>query len=325
MISSEVLPLVKDVLSQEHNAIDILEKNFPVDAFAKVVNYITNDLTGKVVVTGLGKSGDVGKRLANTMTSTGTRSVFLHCTEASHGDMGIIADDDLVIAVSNSGETKEMSDVINYTRRFGIKLVAICNNPNSMLGKNSDVNLTIPDLPEACLIGKAPTISIILLTTMANLLIVALEKAKGFTSDMYKNWHPHGKLGASLLKVSELMHADVDLPIVSDTATVPEVLDVMSRKVRFGCVGVVDSNGRLVGVFTDGDIRRRLNEGVDLMSKKIVDVMGTSPKTVSRDSLASSALLTINQNRIQVLFVVDEDNKPVGIIGFHDLLKAGLV
>ena len=325
MIDSEFLSLIKDVLKQEHNALNVLEQNFPLDAFVRVVKYITNELTGKIVVTGLGKSGDVGKRLANTMTSTGTRAVFLHCTEASHGDMGIIADDDLVIAISNSGETKEMSDVINYTRRFGIKLVAICNNPNSMLGKSADVNLTIPDLPEACLIGKAPTISIILLTTVANLLIVALEKAKGFTADMYKNWHPHGKLGASLLKVSELMHTAGELPIVSDTASVPEVLDAMSKKVRFGCVGVVDSDGRLVGVFTDGDIRRRLNEGVDLMSKKIVDVMGTSPKTVSRDALASSALLTINQNKIQVLFVVDDDNRPVGIIGFHDLLKAGLM
>ena len=325
MINSEAMTLVKDVLSQEHNAIDVLEKNFPIDSFVKVVNYITNELTGKIVVTGLGKSGDVGKRLANTMTSTGTRSIFLHCTEASHGDMGIIADDDLVIAISNSGETKEMSDVINYTRRFGIKLVAICANPESMLGKSADINLTIPDLPEACLIGKAPTISIILLTTMANLLIVALEKAKGFTSDMYKNWHPHGKLGASLLKVSELMHSGVDLPIVPYTATVPEVLDVMSRKVRFGCVGVIDADGRLVGVFTDGDIRRRLKEGVNLMSMNVSDVMGKSPKTVSSDSLASSALLTINQNKIQVLFVVDNDNKPVGIIGFHDLLKAGLM
>ncbi|MBR1544513.1 MAG: KpsF/GutQ family sugar-phosphate isomerase [Alphaproteobacteria bacterium] len=325
MINTEAMDLIKDVLKQELNAITTLENNFPLDAFVKVVNYIKNELTGKIIVTGLGKSGDVGKRLANTLTSTGTRSVYLHCTEASHGDMGIIADDDLVIAISNSGETKEMSDVINYTRRFGIKLVAICANPNSMLGTHADINLTIPDLPEACLIGKAPTISIILLTTMANLLIVALEKAKGFTSDMYKNWHPHGKLGASLLKVSELMHVGEELPLVKETALMNEVFDVMSRKVRFGCVGVVDTDGRLVGIFTDGDIRRRLSEGVDLMHQNISEVMGKSPKTITSDSLAATALLKINESKIQALFVVNSDNKPVGIINFHDLLKAGLV
>ena len=325
MIDTEVMSLIKDVLKQETNAIATLENNFPVDAFVKVVNYITNDLTGKIVVTGLGKSGDVGKRLANTLTSTGTRSVYLHCVEASHGDMGIIADDDLVIAISNSGETKEMADVINYTRRFGIKLVAICANPNSMLGSHADINLTIPDLPEACLIGKAPTVSIILLTTMANLLIIALEKAKGFTSEMYKNWHPHGKLGASLLKVSELMHSGDELPLVKENSLMMGLFDVMSRKVRFGCVGVVDNDGRLVGIFTDGDIRRRLSEGVNLMEKTISEVMGKSPKTISSDSLAAAALLKINESKIQALFVVDNDNRPVGIISFHDLLKAGLV
>ena len=325
MIDKDIFSLIKDVLKKEINAIETLENNFPLDSFVKVVNYITNELTGKIVVTGLGKSGDVGKRLANTLTSTGTRAVYLHCVEASHGDMGIIADDDLVIAVSNSGETKEMSDVINYTRRFGIKLVAICANPNSMLGSHADINLTIPDLPEVCLIGKAPTTSIILLTTMANLLIVALEKAKGFSSDMYKNWHPHGKLGASLLKVSELMHTREELPLVAENASMSEVFDMMSKKVRFGCVGVIDKDGRLSGIFTDGDIRRRLSEGVDLMEKKVCDVMGKSPKTIDVNALAAVALLKINENKIQALFVVDSDNKPVGIIGFHDLLKAGLM
>ncbi len=324
--SNEVIhDLVQSVIKQEMDAIQKLDDNFPIVDFVNVVNYITNELKGKVVITGLGKSGDVAKRLATTLTSTGTRAIFLHCTEASHGDMGIICDDDCVIAVSNSGETKEMSDVIDYTRRFGIKLIAICSNPNSSLGKHADINLTIPDVPEACLIGKAPTTSIILLTTMANLLIVALEKTKGFTSDMYKNYHPHGKLGASLLKVSELMHTGTELPLVDETASMYDVVSVMSRRVRFGCVGVVDKDGRLVGVFTDGDIRRRLCEGVNLMEKKISDVMGKSPKTISCDALASSALLQINENQVQVLFVVDADNKPVGVISFHDLLKAGLV
>ena len=325
MVEMNLVDLAKNVLKQELNAVNSLIDNFPANEFVKVVNYITTELKGKVVVTGLGKSGDVGKRLANTLTSTGTRSVYLHCTEASHGDMGIIADEDCVIAVSNSGETKEMNDVIDYTRRFGIKLIAICGHTESTLGKHADINLTVPDLPEACIIGKAPTISIILLTSMANALIVALEKAKGFTSDMYKNWHPHGKLGASLLKVSELMHSGVELPIVNENASMAGVLETMSRKVRFGCVGVIDADGRLSGVFTDGDIRRKLLEGIDITSKKISDIMGKSPKTISVDALASSALLEINEKKVQVLFVVDEDNRPVGIINFHDLLKAGLV
>lgn len=325
MVDNEIILSVKDLLNQEQYAISQLEVNFPFDAFLEAVNYIKNDLKGKVVVTGLGKSGDVGKRLANTLTSTGTRAIFLHSTEASHGDMGIICDEDCVIGISNSGETKEMSDVIDYTRRFGIKLIAICSNPNSMLGKHADINLTIPELPEACIIGKAPTISIILLTTMANALIVTLEKVKGFTSDMYKIFHPHGKLGASLLTVSELMHTGLELPVVDIDASMADVLGVMSREVRFGCVGVVDKSGKLVGVFTDGDIRRKLTEGVNLIEKNIVDVMHTSPKTILQTELASSALLKINEGKIQVLFVVDDEKKPVGIIGFHDLLKAGVV
>ena len=324
-MNNEIISCVRDLLNQEQNAISQLEVNFPFDAFVETVNYIKNDLKGKIVITGLGKSGDVGKRLANTLTSTGTRAIFLHCTEASHGDMGIICDEDCVIGISNSGETKEMSDVIDYTRRFGIKLIAICSNPNSMLGKHADINLTIPDLPEACIIGKAPTISIILLTTMANALIVALEKVKGFTSDIYKIFHPHGKLGASLLKVSELMHTGLELPMVNLDASMTDVLGVMGREIRFGSVGIVDKSGKLVGVFTDGDIRRKLTQGINIMEKKIIDIMNPSPKTVYVDELASSALLKINENKIQVLFVVDNENKLVGVISFHDLLKAGIV
>ncbi len=321
---SDMKELVSNVLDKEVEAINTLKDNFPYKEFDEVVNFITKKLKGKIVVTGLGKSGDVGKRLATTLTSTGTTAVYLHCVEASHGDMGIINDNDIVIALSNSGETKEMADVISYTRRFNIKLISICSNPESALATSADINLIIPSLPEVCLIGKAPTTSIILLTSMVNLLIVALEKTKKFTSDMYKNWHPHGKLGISLIKVSELMHTASEIPLVNKEADMTRVLDVMSKKIRFGCVGVVDDDNKLCGIFTDGDIRHKLVEGVDIINKKVKDVMKENPKTIDASSLASAALLKINENNIQVLFVVDADNHPVGVISFHDLLRAGI-
>ncbi len=323
MTNEEILNSALEVLNKEILALHQMYENFPM-GFIDAVNYITRELTGKIVVTGLGKSGYVARRLAATLSSTGTKSVFLHCAEASHGDMGIIDDNDCVIAVSNSGETKELNDVIDYTRRFGIKLIAICNNPESTLGKCADINITIPDVLETCVIGKAPTSSIILLSSISNALIYILEQEKGLTCDMYKNWHPRGKLGASLLKVSELMHKDNEIPLVRMVDSIDNVLDVMGRKVRFGCVGVIDDDGRLCGIFTDGDIRRRLHEGVDLMNKKVFEVMTKSPKTISNDTLASEALLLMNEAKIQALFVIDNDNRPIGIISFHDLLKAGV-
>ncbi|MBD5398416.1 KpsF/GutQ family sugar-phosphate isomerase [bacterium] len=323
MTNDKIIELAKDVLNQDIGALKQMIDNFPY-GFVDAVNYIANELTGKVIVAGMGKSGYVARRLATTLASTGTKSFFLHCAEASHGDMGIIEDNDCVIAMSNSGETKEMKNVLDYTRRFGIKLIAICNNPESSLGKVADINITIPDVSETCVIGKAPTTSIILLSAISNALIYALENLKGLTGDMYKNWHPNGKLGASLLKVSELMHISSELPLVKKDANMMEILDVMGRKVRFGCVGVIDEDGRICGIFTDGDIRRRLHEGIDIMKKTAYDVMGRSPKLIGPDTLASTTLLMLNENKIQTMFVVDNDKKPIGIIGFHDLLKAGV-
>ena len=323
MTNDKIIELAKDVLNQDICALKNMIDKFPY-GFVEAVDYIANKLTGKVIVAGMGKSGYVARRLATTLASTGTKSFFLHCAEASHGDMGIIDDNDCVIAVSNSGETKEMKNILDYTRRFGIKLIAICNNPESSLGKVADINITIPDVNETCVIGKAPTTSIILLSAISNALIYVLENIKGLTGDMYKNWHPNGKLGASLLKVSELMHTSSELPLVKKDATMMEILDVMGRKVRFGCVGVIDEDGRICGIFTDGDIRRRLHEGIDVMKKTAEDVMGKSPRLIGADTLASTALLMLNENKIQTMFVVDNDKKPLGIIGFHDLLKAGV-
>ncbi len=323
MVNEKIIDLAKEVLHKDIDALNKLIDTFPY-GFVEAVNYIANELKGKVIVTGMGKSGYVARRLATTLASTGTKSFFLHCAEASHGDMGIIEDNDCIIAMSNSGETKEMKNVVDYAKRFGLKLIAICNNSESSLGKVADINITIPDVCETCVIGKAPTTSIILLSAISNALIYVLENMKGLTGDMYRNWHPNGKLGASLLKVSELMHTSSELPIVKKDASMMEILDVMGRRVRFGCVGVVDENGKICGIFTDGDIRRRLHEGVNIMSKTAEEVMSKSPKTITLNTLASEALLKLNENKIQTMFIVDNDEKPVGIISFHDLLKAGV-
>jgi arabinose-5-phosphate isomerase len=323
MNNNEIVGIGKDVVKKEIAALETLSAAFPY-AFAEAVQYILNDLKGKVVVTAMGKPGYIAHRFAATLSSTGIKAVYLHAAEASHGDMGIISDEDCVIVMSYSGETKETFDVIDYTRRFGVKLVAICSNPESTLGKNADINITIPKVDEACTIGKAPTVSAILLSTMANAFVYALEHESGLTPDKYLNWHPHGALGASLLKVSAIMHTGGEIPLLPEDAGMNEVFDVMGKRVRFGCVGAVDRDGKLAGIFTDGDIRRKLADGVDIMGKKLGELMGRSPKTISPDTLATAATLAMNEKKIQVFFVVDADGRPVGIVSFHDLLKAGV-
>ncbi|MDR1477179.1 MAG: SIS domain-containing protein, partial [Rickettsiales bacterium] len=205
MNNAQITDIGKDVVKREITSLESLYTAFPY-GFAEAVQHILHELKGKVVVTAMGKPGYIAHRFAATLSSTGVPAVYLHSAEASHGDMGIISDDDCVIAMSYSGETKEMFDVIDYTRRFGVKLVAICSNPNSTLGKNADINVTIPRVEETCTIGKAPTVSAILLSTIANAFIYALEHESGLTPDSYHNWHPHGALGVSLLKVSAIMH-----------------------------------------------------------------------------------------------------------------------
>jgi arabinose-5-phosphate isomerase len=323
MDNSEIIGIGRDVVKKEITALETLSAAFPY-AFAEAVQYMLHDLRGKVVVTAMGKPGYVARRFAATLCSTGIKAAYLHPAEASHGDMGVISDEDCVVVMSYSGETKETFDVVDYTRRFGVKLIAICSNPRSTLGKNADINVTIPEVAEACTIGKAPTVSVILLSTMANAFIYALEHESGLTPDKYLNWHPHGALGASLLKVSAIMHTGGEVPLLPESAGMREVFEAMGRKVRFGCVGALDKDGRLAGIFTDGDIRRRLADGMDVMGKRLGDVMGRAPKTISPDTLAAAATLAMNEKKIQVFFVVDADDRPVGILGFHDLLKAGV-
>jgi arabinose-5-phosphate isomerase len=275
-------------------------------------------IKGRVIITGLGKSGHVGHKIAATLASTGTPAFFVHAAEASHGDLGMITNDDAVLALSNSGETAELADLIAYTRRFAIKLVAITSKRNSSLGSAADIVLELPNAPEACPLGLAPTTSTTLMICLGDALAVALLERRGFTTDDYKVFHPGGKLGRKLLKVTDLMHTGDELPLVASTASMPETILVMTQK-TFGIAGVVD-NGKLIGVVTDGDLRRHMQS--NLLNKTAGDIMTKAPRTTSTMVLAAEAVRLMNEWKVACLFVVDQD-KPVGIVRLHDILRAG--
>lgn len=317
--------IASDVLDRETQSLVELKQSLLSDpAFGDAVKLLLNR-RGAIVITGMGKSGHIAKKIATTMSSTGSRAFFLHPGEASHGDMSIISRDEVVIAISNSGESKELSDVIGYVKRFDIPMISITRSADSTLARAATVSIVMPATPECCTIGKAPTTSMVQTLVLGDVLTIILENANEITPEIYKNWHPGGKLGASLVRVSDLMHRGDDIPLVSATDAFEDAIMVMGRPLRFGGVGVIDSSGKLVGVFTDGDIRRKVSAGMSLLGKKMADIMTTDPKTVSSDVLASEALRILNDKRIQALFVVDGAGKPVGVIGFHDLLKAGIM
>jgi len=262
----------------------------------------------------------VGRKIAATLASTGTPAVFVHASEASHGDLGMVTPKDAVLAISNSGETREMDDIVAYTRRFSIPMVAITSKAGSTLANAADVALVLPDVPEACPLGLAPTTSTTLTITLGDALAVALLERHGFTSDDYKLFHPGGKLGQRLFKVSELMHGDGEVPVVPETASMSETILVMTEK-TFGCAGVLDGDGKLIGIVTDGDLRRHLND--NLLTLTARDVMTPSPKVTAPTTLAAEALGFMNTSKVTCLFVVDQD-KPVGILRMHDCLRAGV-
>lgn len=283
---------------------------------------IMQKITGRVIITGMGKSGHVGSKIAATMASTGTPSFFVHPGEASHGDLGMLTQNDAVIAISNSGETKELSDIIIYCKRYGIPLIAITKNPDSALGRAGDVLLKLPNDGEACPLGLAPTSSTTATMVLGDILAVRLLERKGFSKTDFKQRHPGGKLGAFLQKVSDLMHKEDELPLVSENTSMQEALLVMTSKM-LGCVGITGSRGELLGMITDGDLRRCLS--AQILSSKVSDVMTKNPKTIAPDLLAVEALDIMNNTGkgITQLFVV-QDNKPIGIIHIHDCLRAGV-
>ena len=306
------------VLALEADALGLMSRNLG-DAFVKAVETILA-AKGRVICTGIGKSGHVARKIAATMASTGTQAYFVHATEASHGDLGMIGQDDVVLALSKSGETKELADMLSYAKRYSIPLIGMTAKADSTLGRTADILLQVPDAAEACAETNAPTTSTTLMIAMGDALAVALLESKGFKADHFKVFHPGGKLGAMLRSAADLMHKSAELPLVAAGTPFIEAVKSMSGK-GFGVLGVTSADGKLAGIVTDGDLRRYLTSGVT--AKAIDDVMNRTPLTASPDQLAADVLRIMNERKITQIFVLD-DGKPAGIIHMHDLLKSGL-
>jgi arabinose-5-phosphate isomerase len=290
-----------------------------IDSFAAAVE-VLRACRGRVIVTGMGKSGHVGLKVAATLSSTGSPAYFVHPSEASHGDLGMITRDDVIVAFSWSGETVELGNIVSYSRRFAVPLIAVTSNPRSTLAEAAELVLALPQAKEACPHGLAPTTSTVMQLALGDCLAMALLDSKGFTARDFKALHPGGQLGARLKFVSDLMHKGDRLPLAPADAVMTEAIVVMTEK-ALGCLGVVDDNGFLKGIITDGDLRRHMGDG--LLARRVAEIMTPAPKTVSPDLLASAALEMINSSKITTLFVV-ENGRPVGIIHIHDLLRAGV-
>ncbi|MSP04875.1 MAG: KpsF/GutQ family sugar-phosphate isomerase [Acetobacteraceae bacterium] len=278
---------------------------------------------GRVVVSGMGKSGHVARKIAATLASTGTPALFIHPAEASHGDLGMVVAGDVVLALSNSGETTELADIIAYARRFSLPLIAITARAHSVLAEAADVTLLLPDAEEACPMGLAPTTSTAMQMALGDALAVALLRRRGFTAADFRQFHPGGRLGSQLSRVRELMHTGAAIPLAGPETAMERAVLTMTEK-RFGCVGVTDATGRLTGILTDGDLRRHM--GPDLLGRRVHEIMTRAPRTIGPDALAAKALSVMNtpDRPITTLFVVDTAGAPIGILHLHDLLRAGV-
>ena len=297
---------------------DAVQGKFETNLLAAV--QMMREAKGRVIVTGVGKSGHIARKIASTLASTGTPAFFVHATEASHGDLGMITGDDVIIALSWSGETVELKNLINYSRRFRIGLISVTADGDSTLARAADVPLTLPRVREACPNNLAPTTSSLMQLALGDALAVALLEGRGFTSVDFSVFHPGGKLGANLLFVRDLMHTGDAIPLIALGKPMSEALVEMSSK-SFGCVGVVDASGLLVGIVTDGDLRRHMRP--DLMAASVDEIMTKNPKTIRAGQLASQVLEMLNSSKITTLLVTD-DGRPVGILHLHDLLRAGV-
>lgn len=288
------------------------------DALADAIETLAH-IGGRVIVTGVGKSGHIGSKIAATLASTGTPAFFVHPAEANHGDLGMIAKDDAILALSWSGETAELQGIVAYAKRFNIPLIAITSRIESALGRASDTTLILPKATEACPHGLAPTTSTLMQLAVGDAMAIALLEARGFTARDFKTFHPGGQLGANLSAVSDIMHKGDRLPLLQKGATMRDAVIEITQK-GFGCVGVVGPQGRLRGIVTDGDLRRHI-EG-DILSMPVDDVMTKNPMTGTPDMLVATALSVLNTQKITALMIV-EDDKPVGIVHLHDLLRVG--
>ena len=317
-MANSFLKAAKKVLKTEAEALRKLKDDLPSD-FSDLVKLILN-LTGRVIVSGVGKSGHIGNKIAATLASTGTPAYFVHATEASHGDLGMITEQDLCLLISNSGETIEMFDILTHARRFSIPIATMSSNCESTLVKAANFKLCLPMADEACPIGLAPTTSTTMMLALGDALAVALMEAKSFNAENFKVFHPGGKLGAKLMTVSQLMHKDDTMPLVKADTSMRETLLTMSTK-GFGIAAIVDEIGSLVGVITDGDLRRHID---DLMGKNAGDIASLSPVTVVEETFVVDALNLMQNRKISVLIVTSADNKPIGIIHIQDLLRVGV-
>jgi len=323
MASQDFLTQARRVLDIERNAIDGLYSQLN-DDFNTACSILMS-CTGRVVVTGMGKSGHIGSKMAATLASTGTPAFFVHPGEASHGDLGMITEQDTVIAISNSGETGEIVSIIPVIKRLGVRLIAMTGNAQSTLATQADVHISIAVPEEACPLGLAPTASTTATLVMGDAIAVALLHARGFTADDFALSHPGGSLGKRLLlRVSDLMHTGERIPAVREQAIISEALLEISRK-GLGMTSIVDSEGQLQGIFTDGDLRRVLDQRIDIHNTPISDIMTRHCVTVRPDVLAAKALKIMEDKKINGLIAVNQENQPVGAFNMHDLLRAGVI
>ena len=306
-------------ITSEIQALEELKNSLALDSLTSALDVMQN-AKGRIIITGMGKSGHIGKKIAASLASTGTPSFFVHPAEASHGDLGMITEDDIVIAISNSGESRELIDILNYCKRFGITIIAITKNPQSSLGKAGNIVLALPNNGEACPLGLAPTSSTTATLVLGDILTVGLIERKGFSKEDFNERHPGGKLGSILKHVSDLMHTGEEIPVLEENANMQAVLLEMTSK-RLGCVGFINQCGELTGILTDGDLRRCLSGNI--LEAKAIDLMTKNPKTISPDAITAEALKLMHDKKITNLFVL-ENKKPVGVIHIHDLLNNGV-
>jgi len=317
--ASQHLDTARRVIREEAAGLEALANGLG-DSFAEAVAMILS-AKGRIIVSGIGKSGHIARKIAATLASTGTPAQFVHPAEASHGDLGMVTSDDIVLALSNSGEAPELANLVAYTRRFQIPLIALSSRPGSTLATQADVRLNIPQLGEACGHGVVPTISTTMSLAVGDALAIALMEARNFTPENFREFHPGGKLGARLAKVSDLMHDGAAIPLMSPDTSMSETLLNISEK-GLGVVGLSNEDGTLAGIITDGDLRRHMD---GLLDKTAGDVMTENPTTIEPSALAEKAVAIMNEKQITCLFVVDSNTKPVGVLKIQDCLRAGVV
>ncbi len=320
MDRNKIIATARNVIDEESRALAILSETVGQN-LAHAAQVIL-DAPGRVIVSGMGKSGHVGKKIAATFASTGTPAHFVHPAEASHGDLGMISKGDVVLILSNSGETPELADLIAHTRRFGITMIGVASRAESTLMQQADVQLVLPQLGEACGHGVVPTISTTMTLALGDALAVALMEHREFGAEHFRQFHPGGKLGARLSRVRDLMHGADTLPLVTSNTAMSDTLLVISQK-GFGVVGVTDDHSRLIGIITDGDLRRHMD---GLLDRTAGEVMTPAPRTIAPEALAAEALAQMNERKITCLFVVplDGTGESCGILHIHDCLRAGV-